>query len=261
MLRLSMLLTCAAMLASCQPADPPAQAADEHAESVPAKIAGRKVAEETGLVLIEYSYPAEAAAIPALAAVLDADLEKQRTDLVDQAQDGAQLAKESGYPFNPYGFWEEWQVAADLPRWLSLSANVSVYSGGAHPNHWFDALLWDREEGIRREALDLFSSKEAFNAATREAFCEEIDRQREEKRGEKVERSSDNPFDECLDPADYRVVPGSSTGKAFDRVGILVPPYEAGPYAEGSYEVTLPVTPALLDAVKPEYRAYFALKP
>ena len=51
---------------------------------------------------------------------------------------------------------------------------------------------------------------------------------------------------------------GSSNGKAFDRIGILVAPYEAGPYAEGDYEITLPVTDAVIAAVKPEYRPSFA---
>ncbi|MEO0056797.1 MAG: hypothetical protein RIT17_233, partial [Pseudomonadota bacterium] len=32
-----------------------------------------------------------------------------------------------------------------------------------------------------------------------------------------------------------------------------------GSYAEGPYEVTLPVTQAVLAAVKPEYKAAFAL--
>ena len=52
---------------------------------------------------------------------------------------------------------------------------------------------------------------------------------------------------------------GSSSGKAFDRVGFLIAPYLAGPYVEGSYEVTLPLTPGLLATVKPQYRASFVV--
>jgi hypothetical protein len=40
----------------------------------------------------------------------------------------------------------------------------------------------------------------------------------------------------------------------------LVPPYEAGPYAEGAYEVTLPVSAAVVAAVKGEYRPSFEVK-
>jgi len=55
------------------------------------------------------------------------------------------------------------------------------------------------------------------------------------------------------------VLLGSSDRKAFNRIGLLAAPYVAGSYAEGTYEVTLPVTPAVLQAVKPEYKAAFAL--
>jgi hypothetical protein len=41
---------------------------------------------------------------------------------------------------------------------------------------------------------------------------------------------------------------------------VLVAPYNAGPYAEGSYEVTVPVTPEILALVKAEYRDSFAVK-
>jgi len=54
------------------------------------------------------------------------------------------------------------------------------------------------------------------------------------------------------------VILGSADKQHFTRIGVLIDPYAAGPYAEGGYEVTLPVTPAVLRAVKPEYRALFA---
>ena len=52
----------------------------------------------------------------------------------------------------------------------------------------------------------------------------------------------------------------SSNRRAIDRLGLLVGPYVAGAYAEGSYDITLPVTPAVLKAVKPEYRGAFAVR-
>ena len=50
-----------------------------------------------------------------------------------------------------------------------------------------------------------------------------------------------------------------SVSHAFDRVGLIADPYVAGSYAEGSYELTFPVTAELLAAVRPEYKAAFAL--
>ena len=57
--------------------------------------------------------------------------------------------------------------------------------------------------------------------------------------------------------ANSTLIFGSSSGESFDRVGFLVPPYNAGPYAEGAYEVTLPVDAGLIDAIRPEYQRFF----
>jgi hypothetical protein len=54
------------------------------------------------------------------------------------------------------------------------------------------------------------------------------------------------------------VLLGSSDKQRFNRIGLIAAPYVAGSYAEGPYEITLPVTPAVLAAVKPEYKAAFA---
>ena len=44
-------------------------------------------------------------------------------------------------------------------------------------------------------------------------------------------------------------IPHLTALKTFDRIGILIGPYVAGPYAEGSYEFTFPVDSAVIDAV------------
>jgi hypothetical protein len=37
-------------------------------------------------------------------------------------------------------------------------------------------------------------------------------------------------------------------------------PYVAGAYAEGAYELDFPMTKAMLDTVKPAYKAAFSVK-
>ncbi|GAA4773286.1 DUF3298 and DUF4163 domain-containing protein [Novosphingobium ginsenosidimutans] len=219
----------------------------------------RKTEERTNAFEFDYSYPAEAAAIPALAAELDADLAKQRRELVAAAREGQVAAKENGFPFNPYSYSAGWSVVADLPGWLSLSAGASTYTGGAHPNHWSQALLWDKAAGQSRRATDLFTSRGALAAALRDPFCKALNRERAARRGEPIDPASEDMFDQCIDPTASTVILGSSNKQQFDRIGILIAPYEAGPYAEGDYEVTLPVTKAVLAAVKPQYRSVFAL--
>ncbi len=219
----------------------------------------RSVKEANDRYDFEYAYPAAAAAIPALKAKLDADLAQQRAELVAEAKEGKDDAKQGGFPYNPHSRMMDWKVVTDLPRWLSMSTIVSTFEGGAHPNYVYDAMLWEKATNLQRNALDLFTSKNALSAAIGPAFCDAIDRQRTKKRGEPVSRGNGDMFSNCLDPVDYTVILGSAGHQGFDRIGILVPPYEAGPYAEGSYEVTLPITAKVLALVKPEYRASFVL--
>lgn len=251
-------------LAGCKKEAPPAPQPSEsvaaaESEAPPAPVGqDRKVKESTDRYEFEFNYPAAADAIPQLKAKLDADLAEQRARLVTESREAADDAKKEGYPFNPHSFSTDWKVVTDLPGWLSLSTTVSTYEGGAHPNYVFDALLWDKAANRQIEAADLFTSKAALSKVIGPAFCDAIDSQRAEKRGERIERESGDMFTNCLDPLDYTVILGSAGKVGFDRIGVLVPPYEAGPYAEGSYEVTLPITAKLIALVKPEYRKFFA---
>ncbi len=186
------------------------------------------------------------------------DRKKQQRELDAASAEGRVEAEKNQFEYRPYDRSVAWQQVADIPGWLSLSASLGSYEGGAHPNHRFDALVWDKAAGRRRVAADLFSSKAALSSAIRTQFCREIDKQRAEKRGEPVNRKSGNQYDACIDPVDNTVILGSSNRQTFDRVGVLVAPYQAGPYAEGDFEVTLPVTAAVLAAVKPEYRGSFS---
>jgi hypothetical protein len=245
-------------LAAIAPSSAPSAAASASASA--SAGGARTVSEENDLYAFDYEYPAQAGAIAGLRDWLDSEIDRQRKELVAQARQGRAEAKQGGFNYSAYYKATGWQVVADLPGWLSLSAGIESYQGGAHPNHWFGALLWDKAANQRRAATDLFVSKQALAEAIRMPFCAAIDRERAERRGEKINRNSGDMFDECIDPAAQTVILGSSNRRTFDRIGVLVAPYAAGPYAEGEYEATLPVTPAVLAAVKPEFRDSFAVK-
>lgn len=224
------------------------------------KAAGRQVKAETDLYDFEYAYPAKAAAIPDLKALLDKRLETARGEVEREAKADQAEAAKNDYPFRKHSSGATWQVVADLPRWLSLSAELYTYSGGAHGMSFFDALLWDRQANMAREAGDLFISKAALSAAIREPFCAALDKERAKRRGAPVNRNSGDQFDECIDPAEHAVILGSSNGRTFNRIGVLVEPYAAGSYAEGTFDITLPVTERIIGAVKPAYKDAFSVK-
>lgn len=268
------LLTPALLLVSCnQPQDakdPVAGVTATNAVASPAAatipagpasarpVSAREVSEDNELYVFDYAYPAAAAAIPSLKALLDADLDKEKGELVAEARAARAEAEKQGFPYRIFSRGHDWQVVTETPGWLSLSSIVSTYTGGAHPNYWFDTILWDKQANQRREPKDLFVSKEALAKVIQPEFCRQIDRQRAEKRGEPVKRGDDELFAKCLNPVDYIIILGSSNGKAFDRIGVLVPPYEAGPYVEGDYEATIPVNAAILATIRPKFRSSFA---
>ena len=216
------------------------------------------ISEDNDVYSFDYSFPAEAGDIPQLRALLLARMKQVREAHIALAIDARADADAGKYPFNPYGSSTEWQIVADLPDWLSLSADYWTYTGGAHGNSAFGTLLWDKRAKTVRDPLSLFTSPAALQGATQPEFCALLDKQRAEKRGEDVVREAGNWMNECIGLDAVTVILGSSNRRKFDRVGFLVPPYNAGPYAEGSYEVTLPVGKAIMDAVKPEFRDAFS---
>ncbi|MFU7527707.1 PdaC/SigV domain-containing protein [Qipengyuania sp. ASV99] len=205
-----------------------------------------------------YGWPAQVSAIPALAEMLtaqrDAALTAQKSEWEASL---AEFAGEECISCTSRGFGKQWEVVADLPRFLSLSAQSYIYSGGAHGNSDFDALVWDRESARAFTPAEMFASTAALDTAVREDYCAALEDERRERRGEYYS-ANDDVFGDCPGVEELTVLVGSSTGREFDRIGLLAAPYVAGAYAEGPYEVTLPVTAQILAAVRPEYRAAFA---
>lgn len=205
-----------------------------------------------------YAWPAEAAAIPALVELLEQRREKALAEQkADWEEALAEFAGEDCASCKARGFTKGWEVAADTPRFLSLQGEISVYTGGAHPNSAFDALVWDREIGVALAPMDLFTSSEALSKAVRAPYCDGLLALQEERRGEYFVEPAD-PFAECPALAELVVVPASNRGDEIDELRLLAAPYVAGAYAEGPYMVRLPVTGALIDAVKADYRGAFA---
>ncbi|MFN3989812.1 MAG: PdaC/SigV domain-containing protein [Erythrobacter sp.] len=203
-----------------------------------------------------YNWPAAVTAVPELVARFAVERDKA---LAEQRQDFEDALREfSGQDcigcINR-SYSKEWSVVTDLPRFLSLSAMIYIYAGGAHGNAAYDALVWDREAGKVLQAEEFFTSEAAMQEALGARWCAALKKLKIKRLGEEY---ADDTFFACPDVAQLNVLLGSAGRKAFDRIGLIAAPYVAGSYAEGSYEVTLPVTASVIAAVKPEYRAYFA---
>lgn len=229
------------------------------AEFADGEGAGRAVNVSNDLYEFAFAYPDAAGAIPGLRKVLEQRLDDARAQLAASARQDQKVAEQDGFPYRAHAFGASWKVVASLPQWLSLSAELYEYTGGAHGMSNFDTLLWDRRTETVREPTDLFTSKAALSAAMRTRFCAALDRQRAKRRENPITLDGDAMFSDCIDPVAETVILGSSNGKTFDRIGVLIAPYSAGPYAEGSYEVTLPVDGAVMKALRPQYRSSFSI--
>lgn len=205
-----------------------------------------------------YAWPTEVNALPKLAALMtemrDDALRAQKTEW---EQSVAEYGTDNCITCVSRDFATTWEVAADTPRFLSLGAGVYVYGGGAHGNTYFDTLVWDREAGAAMGPVEMFSSQDALWSAISDDYCAGLNEERAKRRGGPVTGSGWGSNCPGLD--ELVVVATSSNGKTFDRLELLAAPYVAGAYAEGSFEVTVPLTQAALAAAKPEYRAYFSL--
>lgn len=269
------LATAALSISGCSPSPPDNAAAsndatDAEAASFVNRMAGEEapvpagkpfaVNEKTDLLEFTYAYPGEAAAVPALASKLDKAMAEAKANALKMARQDQQSAKESGYPFRPHSLETHWTVSADTPALLALKSETYIFTGGAHGMTGYDTLLWDRHRKMQVSFAVMMTSPAAFAEAIHDRFCKELDRQRAKKRGTPVVRGDDD-FTKCIDPMKEVLVLTSKDGKLIDGVTVLVGPYSAGPYAEGSYDVAIPIDAAIRNAIKTEYQNAFVAAP
>lgn len=208
-----------------------------------------------------YAWPAAVSAQPALARLLTEERDRMFAQEKVEWTDALADAPMDCAACRARSFAKQWKVVAETPGWLSLSGQFSTYTGGAHGMYGLESLVWDKARQRAMPGVALFRSPDALEAALGQRLCAALNAERERRRGEPVMPSNDAAdFDACQPVKDATVLVGSSTGKAFDRIGVWFGPYVAGPYAEGAYELDFPVDVAMRKAVKPEYAGAFATR-
>ncbi|GMN03223.1 PdaC/SigV domain-containing protein [Erythrobacter sp. MTPC3] len=205
-----------------------------------------------------YTWPKQVAAIPALAEVLEEERTAQLTEQQELWADMGASCPPDSASCRTATYEAEWSVVADTDRFLSLSSSIYTYTGGAHGNFGRGSIIWDREAGRSIDPVQFFTSPAALDDAIGDRACAMLNKEREERRGEPVPVVATDWPNQCVDIAEAVIFLGSSSGAKFDRIGVYYGPYVAGPYAEGDYELTLPVSAAILEAVEPAYRDAFA---
>jgi hypothetical protein len=249
----------AALLLAASAAPCAAQTATPPNASAPA--AGRIVDVSNSDYEFSFGYPAEVMAIPKLKAIMEKEIKDGQSYLAKSAIEAKADSEKNSYPYNPYQSGTVWEVAADTNALLSLSGFYSSYSGGAHGNYGFGARIWDKKaKKLLKNSSDVFTNPKSALELVRQDYCNGLNAARREKLGADWKAEDDGVFSGCPAFADLAIVFRGDKGKPINRIAFIAAPYVAGSYAEGEYEVELPMTAKLVEAVKNGYRGAFVVK-
>jgi hypothetical protein len=247
----------AGMLAACdrkpaeQAAAPPPAPAGQPEAPRPLEYSKQTPAANVRLYL-----PSQVAKVPALYAELYAEGVTDLDAFADGAKGEVEELAAAGAPTRQLERELKWKLGAETPRLLGLYLEEYENTGGAHPNAMLGSLIWDKQTGKELKPLDLVRPG-ADKARLDRLVCDAVHAAKLERTGN-AELMADQ---KCPTFAEVKLTLAPSTLK--DRAGgvtVLISPYEIGPWAEGSYELTLPLSKLAPD-IAPAYAAEFAGEP
>lgn len=214
-----------------------------------------------GVYEFSYEFPPQAHAIPKLAACLKKQAASKKRKLIANATPRYRRLNRNTSPHGDQDI-TTWSLAANTDKLLVLDGALTSYLGGAHGDYNSDSLYWDKENNRKIQFEDIFISRVRFQNALQADFCAMLDTQRREKRKDNPENIHSTDWACPPLTAVVTTIPSSSKdGSPIDHVLFKLDPYMAGPFGEGEYRITLKVTPALMEAIKPLWRSEFSLGP
>jgi hypothetical protein len=267
------LTTCLLLLglAACQRETPAPQASQaptpppaEQAQMAPsAQGALEDVIERDPRYIVGISYPPGMDKYPGLAAELQRYARAARGELM-QAVDG--LAGEK--PSAPYDLSLAFNVLAETPQVVSVAANGSSYTGGAHGNPLVARFVWLPQRNELLEVGSLIADREGWRVisdAVREQLHASLSQRIDGDDIEPAERaemlkSGLKMIDEGSGPEAGNFSQFEPVLDAAGRITALrfvFPPYQVGPYSDGVQTAEVPAS-VLLPHVAQAYRGLFA---
>jgi hypothetical protein len=192
--------------------------------------------------------PPELAAYPGLLDRLRSEAAAAEAEMRANARKHAQMLVENGEKARPLFYDQRWTVTLNSPTLLVLKSETDRYDGGAHGNRFYDSVFWSKAENRELQLRDLFVNWPEARETLTETYCTALAAEQAERRGEEppADRAEDaadtDDFWTCPPLADQPVI---LDGRANDMralyLTVLLAPYEAGPYAEGSYTIDVPL--------------------
>jgi hypothetical protein len=181
--------------------------------------------------------PAEIAGHPALHALLyDRETAGLKTFAAKAQAD--RKASDGKFPWRPYARQSQWFLAADSALLVGLRALWFEDTGGAHPNHGGSSLIWDNVANREIQPKALFRP-DADMKVLDKAICDAVAQA-------KTHRAGATPLNDMFSCPKWNqtvlvLAPSTIPGK-IGGLTALIDPYVVGPYAEGDYEVVVPLS-------------------
>ena len=230
--------TLSASLAACQRKEDKAQApANAPAPAVAASTTPVGYESKTPYADVKLTLPQTIKATPALHAALYADMVRDLKQFEEGAQ--ADLSEAGGGP-NPYEKSIAFVPGAETDKLVSLARTDFEFTGGAHPNTSFDAVIWDKTTNKRLGFADLFRPGADLSVLDK-ALCAAANAAKQARSPGSEAATLDGKMWTCPKAVStpFVLTPGTTPGKA-GGVTFLMGPYQIGPYSDGPYWIALP---------------------
>jgi len=223
----------------------------------------KDVIETNDSYIVGISYPATINKYPGLAQAVSAYADSARAELM-QAVAGFGNDK----PSAPYELSLGFEQVVETPQLVAIAADGSRYTGGAHGEPLVARFVWLPAQNKLLTAKELVPRVEgwvAIGAYIREQLHTSVsvradaDEMPPQERLEFV-RSADKMIDEGTEPDADNFAAFQPIVDAQGRITALrfvFPPYQVGPYADGTQTVDVPAA-ILLPHLAPEYSGLFA---
>jgi hypothetical protein len=239
---------------------PPAPAASSAPVEVPASSAAPlSYQEKGGHAEVTLKLPEGLASEPDLHARLYAEGVRDLKQFAEGSSEETEEIQAQGESAMPYAREIDWSVAGETGKLMSLRKVAYESAGGAHPNTVYSALLWDRAIKKPVKPAALFKKGTDFSKLDR-TLCDAARAAKKKKLGKDYQADSADTWTcpKWQDTA-FVLTPSTVAGKA-GGLTFLLSPYEIGSYAEGPYDITVPLS-AFAGALSPAYADEFAGAP
>ncbi len=243
------------------PAQSEASAAPEPAQTTPPEL--KDIVEHSPSYVVGITFPPSINRYPGLAEAANHYAQSARSELME-AVDG--LGNDR--PRAPYELSLQFEMLLERPDLVALSADGSRYTGGAHGEPLVARWVWlpQQQRMLTAETLipDASHWKQVAGyvaAQLRQAVQTRVDAEQvpPEDQDEQV-RSASKMIAEGTEPQPgnfSQFQPLVDAAGKITALRFVFPPYQVGPYADGTQTVDVPAS-VLRELVAPEYAPLFA---